>query len=242
MINKIIDWCATNRFLVFIGATALGFWGLWAMGMTPLDAVPDISDVQVIISTEWSGRSPDLIEDQVTYPIVSALVSTPRVKAVRGFTDFGISYVYVVFQDGTDMYWARSRVVEYLQSLRGQLPDGVNPTIGPDATGVGWVFEYALVDESGEHDLAELRSLQDWHLRYWLASVPGVAEVATIGGFVKPYQVNIDPVAASRLSLTRCSTLASSLLAAVDLFMESITTLRRLLYFFNRPIFAIPSS
>jgi len=194
MINKIIGWCAVNRFLVFIGATALGFWGLWAMRMTPLDAVPDISDVQVIISTEWSGRSPDLIEDQVTYPIVSALVSTPRVKAVRGFTDFGISYVYIVFQDGTDVYWARSRVVEYLQSLRGQLPEGVNPTIGPDATGVGWVFEYALVDESGEHDLAELRSLQDWHLRYWLASVPGVAEVATIGGFVKQYQVNVDPV------------------------------------------------
>src|SRR6266699_7338680 len=137
------------------------------MTRTPLDAVPDISDVQVIVSTEWMGRSPDLIEDQITYPIVSALISTPHVKAVRGFTDFGISYVYVIFQDNTDIYWARSRVVEYLQGIRGQLPDGVNPTIGPDATGVGWVFEYALVDETGQHNLADLRSLQAWTLRYW---------------------------------------------------------------------------
>src|SRR5438105_1746954 len=193
MINRIIDWCASNRFLVFTGTVILTVWGIWAMTRTPLDAVPDISDVQVIVSTEWMGRSPDLIEDQITYPIVSALVSTPHVKAVRGFTDFGISYVYVIFQDGTDMYWARSRVVEYLQGIRGQLPEGVNPVIGPDATGVGWVFEYALVDETGQHNLAELRSFQDWHLRYWLASVPGVAEVASIGGFVKQYQVNVDP-------------------------------------------------
>ena len=193
MIERIIDWCASNRFLVFTGTVILTGWGIWAMTRTPLDAVPDISDVQVIVSTEWMGRSPDLIEDQVTYPIVSALISTPRVKAVRGFTDFGVSYVYVIFEDGTDMYWARSRVVEYLQGMRGQLPDGVNPAIGPDATGVGWVFEYALVDDTGQHSLADLRSFQDWHLRYWLASVPGVAEVASIGGFVKQYQVNVDP-------------------------------------------------
>jgi Cu(I)/Ag(I) efflux system membrane protein CusA/SilA len=193
MIERIIDWCVSNRFLVFTGTVVLTVWGIWAMTRTPLDAVPDISDVQVIVSTEWMGRSPDLIEDQITYPIVSALISTPRVKAVRGFTDFGISYVYVIFQDGTDMYWARSRVVEYLQGIRGQLPDGVNPVIGPDATGVGWVFEYALIDETGEHSLADLRSFQDWYLRYWLASVPGVAEVASIGGFVKQYQVNVDP-------------------------------------------------
>src|SRR5882672_4702191 len=193
MIERIIDWCAADRFLVFTGTVILTVWGIWAMTRTPLDAVPDISDVQVIVSTEWMGRSPDLIEDQITYPIVSALISTPRVKAVRGFTDFGISYVYVIFEDSADMYWARSRVVEYLQSLRTQLPEGVNPTIGPDATGVGWVFEYALVDETGTHNLAELRSFQDWHLRYWLASVPGVAEVASIGGFVKQYQVNVDP-------------------------------------------------
>ena len=193
MIERTIDWCASNRFLVFTGTVILTVWGIWAMTKTPLDAVPDISDVQVIISTEWMGRSPDLIEDQITYPIVSALIATPHVKAVRGFTDFGISYVYVIFQDNTDIYWARSRVVEYLQGIRGQLPDGVNPTIGPDATGVGWVFEYALVDETGKRSLADLRSLQDWNLRYWLASVPGVAEVASIGGFVKQYQVNLDP-------------------------------------------------
>ena len=193
MIERIIDWCAANRFLVFTGTVILTVWGIWAMRRTPLDAVPDISDVQVIVSTEWMGRSPDLIEDQITYPIVSALISTPRVKAVRGFTDFGISYVYVIFQDGTDMYWARSRVVEYLQGIRGQLPEDTSPVIGPDATGVGWVFEYALVDETGQHSLADLRGFQDWHLRYWLASVPGVAEVASIGGFVKQYQVNIDP-------------------------------------------------
>ena len=193
MIARTIDWCTANRFLVCTATIALTLWGVWALRETPLDAVPDISDVQVIVATSWEGRSPDLIEDQVTYPIVTSLLSTPRVRTVRGFTDFGISYVYVIFEDGTDIYWARSRVVEYLQGIRGLLPEGVNPTIGPDATGVGWVFEYALVDETGQHNLAELRSFQDWHLRYWLASVPGVAEVATIGGFVKQYQVTLDP-------------------------------------------------
>jgi Cu(I)/Ag(I) efflux system membrane protein CusA/SilA len=193
MIETLIFWCTRNRVLVFIGALALAIWGGWAMLHTPLDAVPDISDVQVIIATEWAGRSPDLIEDQITYPLVTALVPTPRVKAVRGFTDFGISYVYVIFEDGTDIYWARSRVVEYLQGIRGQLPEGVNPTMGPDATGVGWVFQYALVDRTGRHTLADLRGFQDWYLRRWLASVPGVAEVATIGGFEKQYQVSLDP-------------------------------------------------
>ena len=193
MIERLIDWCARNRFLVFTGTLVVTSWGIWAISATPVDAVPDISDVQVIVSTEWVGRSPDLIEDQVTYPIISALISTPGVSTVRGFTDFGISYVYVIFEDGTDIYWARSRVVEYLQGIRGQLPEGVNPIIGPDATGVGWVFEYALVDETGQHTLADLRGFQDWYLRYWLASVPGVAEVASIGGFVQQYQVNLDP-------------------------------------------------
>jgi Cu(I)/Ag(I) efflux system membrane protein CusA/SilA len=193
MIERVIDWCAGNRFLVFTGTLVLAFWGVWAMRATPVDAVPDISDVQVVVTTEWTGRSPDLIEDQITYPLISALISTPGVTSVRGFTDFGISYVYLIFEDGTDIYWARSRVVEYLQGIRGQLPDGVNPAIGPDATGVGWVFEYALVDESGRHTLADLRGFQDWYLRYWLASVPGVAEVASIGGFVQQYQVNLDP-------------------------------------------------
>src|SRR5687768_12336926 len=194
MIERVVDWCARNRFLVFTGTVMLTVWGVWAMRSIPVDAVPDISDVQVIVSTEWPGRSPDLIEDQVTYPIVSALVSTPRVRSVRGFTDFGISYVYVIFDDTADMYWARSRVVEYLQGIRGQLPEDVNPVIGPDATGVGWVFEYALVDETGRHSLADLRSFQDWYLKFWLASVPGVAEVASIGGFVQQYQVTVDPV------------------------------------------------
>jgi copper/silver efflux system protein len=193
VISRIIDWCAGNRFLVFTGTVVLTLWGIWAMTVTPLDAVPDISDVQVIVSTEWMGRSPDIIEDQITYPIVTALLSAPRVRTVRGFTDFGISYVYVIFEDGTDIYWARSRVVEYLQGIRGRLPDGSNPTIGPDATGVGWVFQYALVDETGRHNLADLRGVQDWFLRYALASVDGVAEVASIGGFVKQYQVNLDP-------------------------------------------------
>jgi copper/silver efflux system protein len=194
MIERLIDWCARNRFLVFTGTAVLTLWGIWAATATPLDAVPDISDVQVIVSTEWMGRSPDLIEDQVTYPIVSALISAPRVRTVRGFTDFGVSYVYVIFDDGTDIYWARSRVVEYLQGIRGRLPEGTNPTIGPDATGIGWVFQYALIDDTGQRTLAELRSLQDWFLRYALASVDGVAEIASIGGFVKQYQVNLDPV------------------------------------------------
>jgi Cu(I)/Ag(I) efflux system membrane protein CusA/SilA len=193
VIGRIIDWCAGNRFLVFTGTAVLTLWGIWAMTATPLDAVPDISDVQVIVSTEWMGRSPDIIEDQVTYPIVTSLLSAPRVRTVRGFTDFGISYVYVIFEDGTDIYWARSRVVEYLQGIRARLPTDTNPTIGPDATGVGWVFQYALVDETGQRNLAELRSLQDWYVRYALASVDGVAEVASIGGFVKQYQVNLDP-------------------------------------------------
>src|SRR5882762_9209040 len=193
MIHNIIDWCASNRFLVFTGTVILTVWGIWAMRQTPLDAVTDISDVQVIVSTEWMGRSPDIIEDQVTYPIVTSLLSAPRVRTVRGFTDFGISYVYVSFDDGTDIYWARSRVVEYLQGIRARLPTDTNPTIGPDATGVGWVFQYALVDETGQRNLAELRSLQDWYVRYALASVDGVAEVASIGGFVKQYQVNLDP-------------------------------------------------
>jgi Cu(I)/Ag(I) efflux system membrane protein CusA/SilA len=193
MIARVIDWCAGNRFLVFTGTIVLTLCGIWAMTATPLDAVPDISDVQVIVSTEWMGRSPDIIEDQITYPIVTALLSAPRVRTVRGFTDFGISYVYVIFEDGTDIYWARSRVVEYLQGIRGRLPAGSNPTIGPDATGVGWVFQYALVDDSGQRNLAELRGLQDWFIRYALASVDGVAEVASIGGFVKQYQVNLDP-------------------------------------------------
>src|SRR6185437_15484980 len=167
--------------------------GIWALERTPLDAIPDLSDVQVIVYTDWEGRAPDLIEDQITYPISTRFIAAPKVKFVRGESMFGKSFVYVIFQDGTDIYWARSRVIEYLNSVRGSLPEGVNPTIGPDATGVGWVYQYALVDDSGKHNLAELRSIQDWNLRYALASVKGVAEVAPVGGFVKQYQVDLDP-------------------------------------------------
>src|SRR6185312_7793415 len=159
----------------------------------PLDALPDISDVEVIIHTGWAGEPPNIIEDQVTYPIVSTLLAAPRVKAVRAQTMFGDSYVYVVFEDGTDLYWARSRVLEYLQQIQGRLPEAVHPVIGPDATGAGWVYEYALVDHTHQHSLADLRSLQDWYLRYQLETVPGVAEVASIGGFVREYQVTLDP-------------------------------------------------
>src|SRR5213595_1260318 len=193
MIERIIAASLRNRFLVFVFTLFAIGAGIYALKQTPLDAIPDLSDAQVIVYTDWEGRSPDLVEDQVTYPISTAFIAAPKVKFVRGESMFGKSFVYVIFQDGTDIYWARSRVIEYLSSIRGSLPEGVNPAIGPDATGVGWVFEYALVDESGRHNLAELRGFQDWHLRYWLASVPGVAEVASIGGFVKQYQVNIDP-------------------------------------------------
>src|SRR5205823_6196277 len=167
--------------------------GIYGLIHTPLDAIPDLSDVQVIVYTDWEGRSPDLIEDQITYPISTVFIAAPKVKFVRGESMFGKSFIYVIFQDGTDIYWARSRVIEYLNSVRGSLPEGVNPVIGPDATGVGWVYEYALVDDSGKHDLAQLRSIQDWNLRYALASVKGVSEVAPVGGFVKQYQVDLDP-------------------------------------------------
>jgi Cu(I)/Ag(I) efflux system membrane protein CusA/SilA len=159
----------------------------------PLDAIPDLSDPQVIIYTEWPGRSPDLIEDQITYPIVSAMLAAPHVSTVRGSSDYGFSYVYVVFDEGTDIYWGRTRVLEYMSKISGKLPEGVAPKLGPDATGVGWAFQYALVDKTGQNNLQQLRSFNDWYLRYWLQSVPGVAEVATIGGFVKQYQVNVDP-------------------------------------------------
>ncbi len=193
MISRIIEWCAHNRFLVFTGVLLLTLAGIWSLGHIPLDALPDISDVQVIIHANWEGEPPNIIEDQVTYPIVTALLAAPRVKAVRAQTMFNDSYVFVVFEDGTDIYWARSRVVEYLQTIAGRLPANVHPAIGPDATGAGWVYEYALVDHSHKHSLADLRSLQDWHLRYQLETVPGVAEVASIGGFVRQYQVNLDP-------------------------------------------------
>jgi copper/silver efflux system protein len=193
MIEKTIDWCNANRFLLFFGVLALLLAGIWSLDRIPLDALPDISDVQVIIHSEWMGQPPNLIEDQVTYPIVTAMLAAPHVKAVRAQTMPNDSYVFVVFEDGTEIYWARSRVLEYLEQITGKLPAGVNPAIGPDATGAGWVYEYALVDKSHTHSLADLRSLQDWNVRYALETVPGVSEVATIGGFVKQYQVKLDP-------------------------------------------------
>ena len=201
MIEKIIEGSAKNKFIVFLMVAFLSAWGLWALKNTPLDAIPDLSDVQVIVYTPWMGRNPTIIEDQVTYPIVTTMVSAPRVKSVRGFSDFGYSYVYIVFEDATDIYWARSRVLEYLNQATARLPRGVTPTLGPDASGVGWVFQYALVDDSKKYDLAQLRSLQDWYLRYQIGSVEGVAEVASVGGFVRQYQVNLDPnkLAAYRL-------------------------------------------
>ncbi len=193
LVGRVIAACAHHPFLTLLGVAAMAAWAVVLLRDTDLDAIPDLSDAQVIVFTEWIGRSPDLVEDQITYPITTTLLSAPKVKAVRGQSMFGMSFVYVIFEDGTDMYWARSRVLEYMASATGRLPEGVTPTLGPDATGVGWVFEYALVDRSGHHSLADLRSLQDWNVRYALASVPGVAEVASIGGAVKQYQVQIDP-------------------------------------------------
>ena len=192
MVRKIIEFSARNRLLVILIVAVAAAGAIYTMKQIRLDAIPDLSDTQVIVYTRWD-RSPDILEDQVTYPIITALLGTPRVKAIRGFSDFGFSYVYVIFQDGTDIYWARSRVLEYLSKIQGTLPPGVHPELGPDATGVGWVYMYALVDKSGKHDLAALRTYQDWYLRYALQSVPGVSEVAGIGGFQKQYQVTIDP-------------------------------------------------
>ncbi len=193
MINKLIETSAKNKLMVFLVVAIAAGWGIWALLNTPLDAIPDLSDVQVIVFTEWPGRSPDIIEDQITYPIVTSLLAAPKIKFVRGQSFFGLSFVYAIFEDDTDMYWARSRVLEYMNEIEAQLPEGVTPTLGPDATGVGWVFEYALVDTTGRWNLADLRSFQDWNLKYWLESVPGVAEVASVGGFVKQYQIDVDP-------------------------------------------------
>ena len=192
MIRKVIAFSAKNPWLILLGTAAVVALALWTLHAIRLDALPDLSDTQVIIYSKWD-RSPDIVEDQVTYPIVTALLGAPKVKAVRGYSDFGFSYVYVIFQDGTDLYWARSRDLEYLSKIQSRLPEGVQTELGPDATGVGWVFQYALVDRSGTHSLDQLRSYQDWTLRYALQSVPGVAEVAAIGGFVKQYQITVDP-------------------------------------------------
>ncbi len=193
MIEWIIRRSVANRFLVVMGALFLSIWGTWTIIHTPVDALPDLSDVQVIVKTQYPGQAPQLVENQITYPLSTTMLSVPGAKTVRGFSQFGDSYVYVIFEDGTDQYWARSRVLEYLNQVQGKLPAGVSAEIGPDATGVGWIFEYALVDRSGKHDLAELRSLQDWFLKYELKTIPDVAEVASVGGVVKEYQIVVDP-------------------------------------------------
>src|SRR5205814_1812533 len=193
MVEKIIEFCAKNRFLVLLGVAFALAGAVYSIQRIKLDAIPDLSEPQVIVFTEWMGRDPTLIEDQVTYPITSSLIAAPHVKDVRGFSMFGMSFIYVIFEEGTDVYWARSRVLEYMNGIRGRLPEGVNPIIGPDATGIGWVFQYSLVDTQRKHGLDELRTFQDFTLRYALGSVPGVAEVASVGGYEKQYQVNVDP-------------------------------------------------
>ncbi|MGR9053587.1 MAG: efflux RND transporter permease subunit, partial [Gammaproteobacteria bacterium] len=193
MINALINGSLKDRFIVLLATVTLALAGLWSFKNIPLDAIPDLSDVQVIVFTEYSGQAPQVVEDQVTYPLTTAMLAVPKTKVVRGYSFFGFSFVYIIFEDGTDMYWARSRVLEYLNYVGGRLPKGVNPSLGPDATGVGWVYEYALIDKTGRHDLAQLRSIQDWFMRYPLQTVPGVAEVASVGGYVKQYQVEVDP-------------------------------------------------
>ena len=194
MIERLLDWSIANRLFVVLAAVALSAAGLWAVHTTPIDALPDLSDVQVVIRTGYAGQAPRIVEDQVTYPLATTMLSVPGAKTVRGYSFFGDSYVYVIFEDGTDLYWARSRVLEYLNQVQGRLPEGVTSAIGPDATGVGWIYEYALIDRSGRHDLSQLRGIQDWFLRYELKTVPGISEVASIGGMVKQYQVVLDPV------------------------------------------------
>lgn len=193
MIAGLIRWSIHNRVLVLLATAFLVAWGLYSISQIPVDALPDLSDVQVIIKTSYPGQAPQVVEDQVTYPLTTAMLSVPKAVTVRGYSFFGDSFVYIIFEDGTDLYWARSRVLEYLSQVAGQLPEGVTPALGPDATGVGWVYEYALVDRTGQHDLSELTSIQDWFLKFELQTVPGVAEVATIGGMVRQYQVVLDP-------------------------------------------------
>src|SRR5579885_1870864 len=192
MIDRLIAFSARNKGIIFLLTAAACAWGVWSMLHMPADAMPDLGDTQVIVFSRWD-RSPDIIEDQVTNPIVTALTGAPRVRSVRGISDFGYSYVYVIFDEGTDLYWARSRTLEYLNSILPRLPQGVQTELAKDYTSVGWVYEYALVDKTGKHSLADMKSFQDWYLRYALQTVPGVAEVAPMGGFVRQYQINVDP-------------------------------------------------
>src|SRR3981081_3528762 len=194
MIANLIRWSIRNRVLVLLATVMVSAWGTWAMLRTPLDAIPDLSDVQVIIRTTYPGQAPQIVENQVTYPLASTMLSVPGAKTVRGYSMFGDSFVYILFEDGTDLYWARSRVLEYLSQVQTRLPKDAKTVLGPDATGVGWVYEYALVDRTHRLDLSQLRALQDWFLKYELKSVTNVSEVASIGGMVKQYQIVIDPM------------------------------------------------
>ena len=205
MISRLIHWSVHNRFLVLVAAGLLSIWGVISIARTPLDAIPDLSDVQVIVRTAYPGQAPQVVEDQVTYPLTTTMLSVPFARTVRGYSLFGESFVYVIFEDGTDLYWARSRVLEYLSQVQGRLPAAARASLGPDATGVGWIYEYALLDRTGSHDISELRALQDWFLKYELKTVPNVAEVATIGGFNRQYQVVLDPtrLRAYRLPIER---------------------------------------
>jgi copper/silver efflux system protein len=194
MIAALIRWSVANRFLVLLATLFVTAWGIWSVQSTPIDALPDLSDVQVIIRTPYPGQAPQIVENQVTYPLATTMLSVPGAKTVRGYSFFGDSFVYVLFEDGTDLYWARSRVLEYLSQIQSRLPASAKPALGPDATGVGWIYQYALVDRTGGHDLAQLRALQDWFLKFELKTLPNVAEVATVGGMVKQYQVQLDPL------------------------------------------------
>ena len=205
MIGRLVELCADNRLVVFVATALLACWGAWALSHAKLDALPDLSDRQVIVLTEWEGRSRTSWRRRSPTPLVSKLLGAPGVKVVRGQSFFGTSFVYVIFEDGTDLYWARSRTLEVLNGLGDTLPDDVTPALGPDASGVGWVYAYALVDETGNTDLQELRALQDWNLKYVLESVPGVAEVASVGGFVKQYQIELDPIRLSSRTTSRSS-------------------------------------
>src|ERR687896_2077426 len=193
MIANLIRWSIANRFLVLMTTLLVTAWGVYAVMRTPVDALPDLSDVQVIIRTSYPGQAPRIVEDQVTYPLTTTMLSVPGAKTVRGYSFFGDSFVYILFDDGTDPYWARSRVLEYLNQVQARLPAQAKPALGPDATGVGWIYQYALVDRSGQNDLGDLRALQDWFLKYELKAVPNVAEVASLGGMVRQYQVVLDP-------------------------------------------------
>src|SRR6266404_4322426 len=202
MLGSLIRWSIQNRFLVLMGTLLMSAWGVHATLSTPLDALPDLSDTQVIIRTEFPGQAPQVVEDQVTYPLTTTMLSVPGARTVRGYSFFGDSYVYIIFDDKTDLYWARSRVLEYLNQVTGRLPPSAKPTLGPDGTGVGWIYEYALIDHTGQYYISQLRALQDWFLKYELKSVPNVAEVASVGGLVKQYQVVLDPDRMRALGIT----------------------------------------